>query len=308
MPKVSVIVPVYRTKDYIRDCLLSLQKQTIRDLEVILIDDCGGDGAMEIAREMTKDDSRFKIITHSSNLGPMMARYNGVVKASGDFITFCDSDDILPSNSLELLLSKAKESNADIVSGNTVYFNTNGNRKLWKNVLSYGGDKVSVYKSLLMEEFAHNLCGKLYRSDILKGHEYSHFENFTNGEDAIFFYEIIDNIVSAVTIPDVVYCYRQTPNSSTQLRLSEQKIENVVIAGAMNYKNCIQYPELKSMADHYFSKWLNELYAKGYNKDGVLDGLVREYQLGHLLRPFDVIRYLPLYVKQKIRRCVKSKG
>lgn len=305
MPKVSVIVPVFRTKDYIRDCLLSLQGQTVSDLEVILIDDCGGDGSMAIVEEMAQDDSRLKIIKHSANLGPMMARYNGVAKAEGDYITFCDSDDLLPANSLELLLSKAEESKADIVSGNAERFYANGHRERWNNTLSYGGEKVSVYKSLLMEEYTHTLWGKLYRSSLLKEHTYSHFEHFTNGEDAIFLYEIIDNIVSAVTIPEVVYWYRQTPNSSTQLRFSKQRLENVVIGGAMMYKKCIQYPELTTIAHRHFSKWLNILYAKGYNENGVLDALIKEYQLEQLLRPFDVLRYLPLYVKYFIKRCIR---
>lgn len=308
MPKVSVIVPVFRTEDYIRDCIKSLQEQTIRDLEFLLIDDCGGDGSMAIAQEMAQNDSRLKIITHPSNLGPMMARYNGVVEAAGDYITFCDSDDILPDNSIEMLLSAAEKSKADVVSGNAEYFFANGHRKRWNNTLSYGGDKVSVYKSLLQEEYTHTLWGKLYRSDLLKNHTYSHFEHFTNGEDAIFLYEIVDNIVSAVTIPKVVYWYRQTPNSSTQLRFNRQKLENVVVSGAMMYKKCIQYPELTSMAYHYFSKWLNILYAKGYNKDGVLDALIREYQLEELVRPFNVLRFLPMYVKQRLKRCIKKKG
>ena len=306
MPKVSVIVPVFRTEDYIRDCIKSLQQQTIRDLEFLLIDDCGGDGSMAIAREMAQDDSRLKIIQHASNLGPMMARYNGVVKATGNYITFCDSDDLLPDNSIELLLSKAEESDADIVSGNTEYFYPNGKRKCWNNTLSFGGDKVSVYKSLLMEEYTHTLWGKLYRSSLLKNHTYSHFKHFTNGEDAIFFYEIIDNIVSAVTIPEVVYCYRKNPNSSTQLRLSQRGLENVIISDAMNYKKCIQYPELTTIAYHYYSRWLNELYAKGYNKDGVLDALIKEYQLEELIKPFDVLRYLPMYVKQTLKRLIKK--
>ena len=305
MPEVSVIVPVFQAENYIRDCLLSLQKQTVKDLEFLLIDDCGGDGSMAIAREMAQDDSRLKIMTHPSNLGPMMARYNGVVEAAGEYITFCDSDDILPDNAIELLLSAAEKSKADIVSGNAEYYFANGHRQRWTNTLSDGGDKVAVYKSLLKEEFTHTLWGKLYRSSLLKNHTYSHFDHFTNGEDAIFFYEIIGNIVSAVTIPDVVYCYRQTPNSSTQLRFNRQKLENVVVSGAMNYKKCIQYPELTTIAYKYFSKWMNELYAKGYNKDGALDALIKDYQLEELVRPFDVLRYFPLYVKQLLKRCIR---
>lgn len=261
---------------------------------------------MAIVEEMARDDSRLRIIRHPSNLGPMMARYNGVAEATGDYITFCDSDDVLPASSIEFLLSKAEESNADIVSGNAERFYANGHRKPWNNTLSYGGDKVSVYKSLLREEYTHTLWGKLYRSELLKNHSYSHFEHFTNGEDAIFLYEIVDNIVSAVTIPEVVYWYRQTPNSSTQLRFSKQRLENVVIGGAMMYKKCIQYPGLTTIAHRHFSKWLNILYAKGYNKDGVLEALIREYQLEELVRPLDVLRFLPIYIKQGLKRCIRK--
>lgn len=307
MALVSIIVPVYKAERYIGECIESVLLQTIDDWELILVDDCGEDGSMDIVKKYAKKDKRIHYIESDHNVGPMEARFKGYKLANGNYITFLDSDDTLTPKSLNLLLKKAIESNADVVSGNIEYLYSDGTSKPWNNSLSYGTDKVSVYKSILNGEFTHNLCGKIFRGCILKDFDYTHFAHFTNGEDAIFFYEIIDNIDSAVAIPDVVYYYRQNPTSSSQARLTSQKLENVIVANSLNYYRCLQYPELAKPAYCFFSKCLNEWYANGYNKDGVLDVLIRKYKLIELVKPLDMFKNLPLnlFIKQILKRHLK---
>ena len=103
MPKVSVIIPVYRCRDYIGRCIESLQKQTIADIEIIFVNDCTPDDSVDIIKHYMQYDSRISIINHSRNKGPMMARFNGYSVAKGDYITFMDSDDTLPCDSLKTL-------------------------------------------------------------------------------------------------------------------------------------------------------------------------------------------------------------
>lgn len=308
MPKISIIVPVYKAEKYITDCILSLQRQSIKDIEIILVDDCGGDNSIFIVEKLAKFDKRIKIIYHQENLGPMMARYDGVLKSEGDYITFCDSDDTLPHDALEKLLNKAIISGADIVSG-TIDYITNSNKHLyWNNSLKYGGDKISVYKSLLLGEYGHNLCGKLFRSSILRNNKYSHFPHFINGEDAIFFYEIVHNINIATTIKDIVYYYQQNDNSSSQTRLTNERLKNVVIANALNYKKCIEFIELKKLANSYFSICLNNWYIGGYNKYGYLDKLVCKYNVKHLVTPRFMLLNLPFWVffKTMVKRILSN--
>jgi glycosyltransferase involved in cell wall biosynthesis len=308
-PLVSVVVPVYNAEKYITECIESVLCQTIKEWELILVDDCGIDHSMDIVKDFALKDNRIRFIESDNNLGPMIAREKGYTVSKGKYITFLDSDDVLPNKALELLLQKALESETDIVSGNIEYFYSDGTRKKWNNKLSYGGDKVSIYKSILEGEFTHNLCGKLFRGELLRDNEYSYYENFTNGEDAIFFYEIVDNISTAVTVPEVVYEYRQNPASSSQARLNVNQLENIVIADSLNYKKCLKYPELDKYAYRYFSKCLNEYYVNGYNRDGVFDKLVKKYGIEHLATPIGMLKNLPfpIFMKQILKRFLKNK-
>lgn len=121
-PKVSIIIPIYKTEKYLRDCLLSVQRQTMPDFEALLVNDCTPDGAMEIAREFAQSDSRFQILEHETNLGAGGARNTGIKNASGHFISFLDSDDHLPADAIQLMVNLAESEEADMVIGNMAWY------------------------------------------------------------------------------------------------------------------------------------------------------------------------------------------
>lgn len=299
MPKVSVIIPVYKSEKYIERCIRSIQEQSLQDFEIILVDDCGGDGSMTIAEDLASKDGRIKIIHHERNMGPMEARYNGVMASVGQYITFCDSDDTLPDNALENLYNQIERTNSDIVSGTMQYISVDGKRHLYNNTLSFGNDNVSVFKSLLKREFVHNLCGKLFCGDLLRNNSFSHFENFINGEDAIYFYEIVDKCNYITTISNITYYYCQNEYSSSQTRLSDSRVRNVIEANIQNYNICIKYPELKQLTKRACSISINNWYISGYNSCGLIDEILREYNMQFLSNPFCMISFLPpaLYIK-----------
>ena len=85
MPYFSIIIPVYKVQDYIRDCLYSLKRQTFQDFEVILVDDGSPDECPRICDDFVREDSRFSVI-HKLNEGPQIARKTGVSKASGNYV------------------------------------------------------------------------------------------------------------------------------------------------------------------------------------------------------------------------------
>ena len=103
MPKISVIVPVYNVEKYLRRCIGCLLKQTFSDYELILVDDGSTDKSGTICDEYEKKDSRIRVI-HQENSGAAIARNTGLEKATGDFIMFCDSDDIVSEFWIEHLL------------------------------------------------------------------------------------------------------------------------------------------------------------------------------------------------------------
>ena len=128
MKKFSVVVPCYNVERYLQLCIESLSKQTLSDIEIILVDDGSPDNSGKICDEWAEKDDRIKVI-HKANGGVSAARNDGMEIASGEYIIFCDSDDWLPENALESLYNEGVRTNADVVIGN-VYQSLDGKNTL----------------------------------------------------------------------------------------------------------------------------------------------------------------------------------
>ena len=125
-PKISVIVPVWNPGSGISRCIDSLRRQTIEDIEMIFVDDCGTDNAMEVVRTAAAKDLRIRIITNAENMGPGVSRNAGIEAARGEYLSFVDADDYVDSCFLERLFAKAIASQLDIVKGRICYVKEDG--------------------------------------------------------------------------------------------------------------------------------------------------------------------------------------
>lgn len=115
-PKVSVIVPVYNTEQYLRECLESLVKQTYSNYEVIIVNDCSPDNSMSIITEYTTEyPDKFYCITPNVNVGIGRARDLGIHHAKGEYIMFVDSDDFVAPTFIEIPVRTMEQADADIV-------------------------------------------------------------------------------------------------------------------------------------------------------------------------------------------------
>lgn len=279
MTKVSIIVPVYNVETYIDRCLRSIEEQTLKDIEIIVVDDCTPDKSMTIVERFAKEDSRFKIIKHEYNKGLMWARRTGYMAAIGDYITFCDSDDYLPNNAVELLYKEAIKTEADIVSGNLQYFFTNGKTEKWTNELHYGNDKESALKSLLLGELMHCLCSKLFKRELLQDYHYQTFEHFTNGEDGCLFYQVIDNMHKIVQIDEIVYNYMQNISSSSQVMYNSQAIKCICMGNRIRHEVSSKVSEMDKELHRRITSVLYNLYSQGYAYSSELDKHIKEQGL-----------------------------
>lgn len=106
MPKISIILPTYNVEQYIKQALQSCINQTLEDIEIIVVDDCGNDNSINIAESFSKLDSRVKIIHNPMNLKLLHARFRGVKAASADFVMFLDADDFLDEKACEVIYEK----------------------------------------------------------------------------------------------------------------------------------------------------------------------------------------------------------
>ncbi|MBQ9244911.1 glycosyltransferase [bacterium] len=121
MAKVSVVIPVYNSEKYLVQCVDSVVNQTLKDLEIIFVDDGSTDNSLNILERYQKSDSRIKIIKQlHQNAG--IARNNGILQATGEYIHFLDSDDFLDLDSYEKLYNIIKNNDADIVKFKTHRF------------------------------------------------------------------------------------------------------------------------------------------------------------------------------------------
>lgn len=117
--KISIIIPVYKVEQYLEACVDSILKQTYHNLEVILVDDGSPDKCGEICDRYAAQDERVRVI-HKANAGVARARNDGIEIATGDYISFIDSDDWIAENAYEVLYNGLKENDADCAVGGCV--------------------------------------------------------------------------------------------------------------------------------------------------------------------------------------------
>ena len=112
-PLLSVIVPVYNTKKYLRECIDSILAQTYSNYELILVDDGSTDGSSEICDEYAQKNERVFVI-HKENCGLLHTRKVGFAAAKGEYISYIDSDDFIAADMYEYMMSKIAEHNVDV--------------------------------------------------------------------------------------------------------------------------------------------------------------------------------------------------
>lgn len=114
MPKISIIIPIYNVEKYLRQCLDSCINQTLKDIEIICVNDGSTDNCLDIIKEYANKDSRIKLI-NQNNQGLAIARYNGFDIATGEYVLFLDPDDWITIDCCELAYNQAKENDNDFV-------------------------------------------------------------------------------------------------------------------------------------------------------------------------------------------------
>lgn len=210
---ISVIIPVYNVEKYLSACIESVLGQTYTDYEIILIDDGSTDGSPEICDCYAAADVRIKTV-HQTNRGLSCARNAGLEHATGDFITFIDSDDIVSKFYLEYLWESYHITKADIIQVKKQLFYSDSEIKFHASVkpnLRTFDSFTAVIKSFYQtSSIEHSVCGTLYQRKVLEN------VKFTAGilyEDLDFFYRSIPVESKFAISDDSLYYYRQNRKS-----------------------------------------------------------------------------------------------
>lgn len=214
-PKVSIIVPVYNVEKYLNVSLESLINQTLKEIEIILIDDGATDSSGTICDNYAKNDSRIKVF-HNQNEGQGFSRNLGLKHAKGEYIAFIDSDDYIDIDFLEKLYNSAKEQNAEISCGNLRRFTNDG--KI--SEATYNTNLINIIRYinyncelLLYTAFSYGFYCRIYKKSFLEKYNIRFAEKLIY-ED-LFFVFLSGIYVQKIVVRDDVYYYYRVNHSAT---------------------------------------------------------------------------------------------
>lgn len=247
MTKVSVIVPVYNVEQYLRKCLDSLVNQTLKDIEIIIVDDGSEDASSHIAKEYEKQYSNVKYY-RKENGGLSDARNYGLKYATGKYIAFLDSDDYVDKTLYQKMYEKAKKEDSDMVECN---FYWSYPRKNKKDI----GEKYYGKKQML-EKARVVAWNKLYKKEIIDKAKVE-FPKGLIYEDVEFFYKLVPYIenVSFVKEPLIYYVQRKKSIINTQDKKTED-IFNILDNVLLYYKKNNLYDEYKEVLEFTYMRIL----------------------------------------------------
>ena len=254
MTKVSIIVPVYNVEKYLRDCLESLINQTLTDIEIICVNDGSTDNSLAILEEYKLKDERIKIFSQE-NKGVSVARNLGIEKATGEYLTFLDSDDWLDLDACKILYKDAKEKNAEILLFPHYHYKEGKLEKTQKlqNFTSYLKNKTTDFITAYKELFgtAHTVCGKFYETFFLKQNNIIFPINIKCGEDRVFYVSACMHSRKIAVLNEFLYYYRHYPENS--LSKSLQNSISHVWESSMIIKRMISFSNFEEKKEIYKS-------------------------------------------------------
>ena len=244
-PSLSIVVPVYNTEKYLRRCMDSIMNQTLKDIEIIIVDDGSKKECAVLCDEISKTDSRIKVV-HKKNGGLGFARNTGLEAASGEYIGFVDSDDYIEPLMCETLYNAAKKHNADLclsgicfVGGNMFSESGTDSRKVYfeeetvfekedmKNLL------LGVVGALPHEpddsRYGVSVCKNIFKTSVIreKGIRFLS-ERAILSEDTLFMVDYIKSAECAVGVSGAYYCYCRNEDSLSKAYKKDRFEKSIV--------------------------------------------------------------------------------
>ena len=223
--KVSVVVPVYKAQQFLSKCVESILNQTYKNIELILVDDESPDDSPIICDNYAEKDARVKVI-HKTNEGAAIARKTGIEQASGEFVTFVDSDDWIEPLFIEEMVKTANEHQADAVVA--PFLTDDGTSQRFNGIYFAPGyyDKQGLEKEIYPQMLSAApfftfgiyaaMWAKLFKTDIAKKQLYIDYKNLTFGEDGCFTYSALLDCDSLFIIDSARYINRVNNTSVTR--------------------------------------------------------------------------------------------
>lgn len=222
---ISVIVPIYNVEKYLDECLKSINEQTYKNLEILLINDGSKDNSIAICQEWIQKDLRMSLI-NKLNGGISDARNYALDRCNGEYLVLVDSDDYIEPRMIELLYSNINNKTSDLAICGYKFIYDDGNEVIPDSRLNK--EEVWDSNNFWDNYFVNNTIycvvawNKLYRSSVFQNVRYPKGKIH---EDEFVIHEIINNCKSISVIPDLLYNYRQRPNSIMSSKYDVKRLD-----------------------------------------------------------------------------------
>ena len=248
IPLISVIIPIFNSDKYISSCLNSIINQTLKNIEIICIDDGSTDESLKIVENYSNFDERIILISQK-NEGSGIARNKGIKKSKGKYIAFMDSDDLYPNEfTLELLLTKAIENKAIICGGGLKYFIHKNNRtKIYESKLYFQKEGMINYNEYQCD---YGFTRFIYKNNFIKKKKL-YFPYYSRFEDPPFFIKAMLFSKKFYALENITYLYRK---SHKKIIWNEKKLIDLL----NGFKDCFIFSE-KYKLNKLYCKMINHL-------------------------------------------------
>lgn len=231
-PKISIIIPTYNAQNDIARCINSCICQSLDEIEIIIVDDCGNDKSIEIAQKYAQKDARITIYTNPKNLGTFQSRIQGAKIAKGKYICFLDADDFLEKKACESLYQKAQQHSADIVFFGMKFFPPKLCKIPPKSIISPLRDG-DILKEVFLNSSTPpwSIWGKLFKKDLVD--ESTKILDFINehlvmAEDLLQSFVLIALAKKSIGTKERFYIYCESSSSITRdIKTRDKKISNL---------------------------------------------------------------------------------
>ena len=230
--KISIIIPVYNSEKYLKECLDSCINQTMAEIEIICVDDGSTDNSINILRQYERVYSRIKIICHEENEKQGAARNTGVEDAKGEYVWFVDSDDFINQSACQLLYDTIKKHNVDLLSFCGVVFTEVGDVRKFANASFFQGLQFNrpyfpskKWKEMNFYNLAASPCIYLAKREVVQKIK---FREGVYCEDTDFSLKLFSLINSMICIPYTAYYRRWGTGSVTQGSINKKLLEDSI--------------------------------------------------------------------------------
>lgn len=225
--RASVIIPAYNAQATIATAIASLQAQTMRDWEAIIVDDASTDATPDMLRRMASADDRIHVVRNPANLGPSGSRNAGLQMARGDWVALLDADDQFLSGRLATLLALGAQAGADMVADNLVLYRESSA----DTQLLFDKGKFPTARFMPFQEFVEScyfgdgapqrsgymFMHPIVRRTFLESHRIRYDPTTRNGEDFLFYLDCLAAGAHWLVTPEAMYSYRVTDGSMTDV-------------------------------------------------------------------------------------------